>query len=75
MATPSLIPHIGFFGRQTGTVASVDEVTAGSAGPYLKGHIIHAGGLPIPFTASIDGGESFQIGTYRFYFKHWAKLK
>lgn len=76
MASPKYIPYIGFWGQLTKTAASVDEVKEGSVGsPYVKGHISHAGGLPIPFTASVEGGESFLVGSYRFYFKDWVRTK
>lgn len=76
MASPFYIPYIGFFGQLTKTAASIDSIRAETTGaPYVTGHISHAGSVPIPFSAPIEGGESFLVGNYRFYFKDWVRTK
>lgn len=68
--SPNIIPHLNFWGKADGTVASIDSVTKHT----VTGHLQYDGGISIPFEANHDH-SSFQVGTSgpRFYFSNWKK--
>jgi hypothetical protein len=69
MASPMLIPTVGFFGRPNGSVASITEVTNST----VNGTVCHNDGVHIPFNVQHEG-ESFFACNRRFYFADWKKL-